>query len=144
MKIKFFENDGCMNLEAIYAGIYQFKIGLLGDDEKNYLSLYIGESYSMALRCSHHLYELFHTDPTYFGLTADNLQNEKLQLIVDIYKKIPISDKITNSERDILLRAEEKLAIEKVGSLSQMPTSDNLKSDRVEVVQKAINSLLYK
>lgn len=144
MKIKFFEKDGGMNPEAIYAGVYQFKIGLLGEDEKNYLPLYIGESYSMALRCCNHLYEVFHTDPTYFGLTEENLKNEKLQLIVDVYKGIPISEECTNSERDILLRNEEKLAIEQVGPLSQLSTSDNLKQNRVEVVQRAINNLLSK
>ena len=31
MKIKFFEKDGHINPEAIYAGIYQFKIGLLNE-----------------------------------------------------------------------------------------------------------------
>lgn len=29
MRIKFFEKDGHINPESIYAGIYQFKIGLL-------------------------------------------------------------------------------------------------------------------
>lgn len=142
MKVSFFERTGHLNLDAIYAGIYQFKIGVLGDNENEYMSLYIGESYSMLSRCSAHLYEVFHTDPSYFGLTKENLENEKLQLIVDIYKSIPLPDGITNSDRDILLRAEEKSAIETVGALSQNKNNDNLRQDRVEVVQDAIKKLL--
>lgn len=142
MVIKFFEKNNHINPEAIYAGVYQFKIGVLGDDEEQYLSLYIGESYSMLSRCSHHLFEVFHTDPSYFGLTKENLENKKLQLIVDIYKRVPLPDGISNSDRDILLRAEEMSAIEKVGSLSQNEKNDNLKKDRVRVVQKAIETLL--
>ena len=33
MKIKFFEKDGHINPESIYAGVYQFKIGLLNEEE---------------------------------------------------------------------------------------------------------------
>lgn len=142
MKIKFFENDGHINPNAIYAGVYQFKIGLLGDDEGQYLSLYVGESYSMLLRCSKHLYEVFYTDPSYFGLTDDNLKNEKLQLVVDIHKRVLLPNDISNSDRDILLRAEELSAIIELKPLSQNPNNDNLKKDRVKVVQNAINMLL--
>lgn len=142
MEIKFFEKDNHINLEAIFAGVYQFKIGVLGDNEEQYLSLYIGESYSMLSRCSNHLYEIFHTDPSYFGLTKENLENEKLQLVVDIYKRVELYDGISNSDRDILLRTEEMAAIRKVGTLSQNENNDNLKKDRVKVVQEAIEKLL--
>lgn len=142
MEIKFFEKDGHIDPEAIFAGVYQFKIGALGDNEEQYLSLYIGESYSMLSRCSNHLYEVFHTDPSYFGLTKENLENEKLQLVADIYKSVKLPDGISNSDRDILLRAEEMSAIKEVGSLSQNKNNDNLKADRVKVVQNAIETLL--
>lgn len=55
MKIRFFEKDNKFNDKALGAGVYQFKIGLLGDEPENYLSLYVGEAYSMAIRCSNHL-----------------------------------------------------------------------------------------
>lgn len=142
MIIKFFDKDGHVNPEAIYAGVYQFKIGVLGDDEDKYLPLYIGESYSMLSRCSDHLYEVFHTDPSYFGLTDENLKNEKLQLIADVYKGVSLPEGIANSERDILLRLEEKTAIIELEPLSQKKNSDNLKENRVEVVQAAITALL--
>lgn len=38
MKIRFFEKDGHIDPDAIYAGVYQFRIGLLNDNEKNYLT----------------------------------------------------------------------------------------------------------
>lgn len=143
MVISFFEKNGHINPEAIYAGVYQFKIGVLGDPEERYLSLYIGESYSMLSRCSNHLYEVFHTDPSYFGLSKENLENEKLQLVVDIYKRIILPDGISNSDRDIMLRTEELSAIKKAEPLSQNKNNDHLKTDRVMVVQKAIETLLH-
>lgn len=141
MKIKFFEKDGHINPEAIYAGIYQFKIGLLNDNEEKYLPLYIGESYSMLLRCSNHLYELFHNDPSYFGLTEVDLKDDKLQLIVDIYEKVSSEDNISNSDRDILLREKEMAAIEKLMPLSQNQTNDNLNRNRSAIVKEAIEKL---
>lgn len=142
MEIKFFEKDNHINPEAIFAGVYQFKIGVLGDNEEQYLSLYIGESYSMLSRCSNHLYEVFHTDPSYFGLKNEDLENERLQLVVDIYKRVELPSGISNGDRDILLRTEEMVAIKKMGPLSQNENNDNLKKDRVKIVQKAIETLL--
>lgn len=118
MIIKFFEKDGHINADSIYAGVYLFKIGLINEEEKNYLTLYIGESYSMLSRCSNHLYELFHNDPSYFGLSEENLKDNELQLIVDIYEKVPLEDNISNSDRDILLREKEIAAIKKLSPLS--------------------------
>lgn len=142
MEIKFFEKDGHINPESIYAGVYQIKIGVKGDVEEKYLPLYIGESYSMLLRCSYHLYEVFHTDPTYLGLTKEDLENEKLLLVVDTYKRVELSDEISNSDRDILLRTEELSAIKSIMPLSQNENNDNLKKNRVMVVQNAIKTLL--
>lgn len=144
MKIKFFEKDGHINPDSIYAGVYQFKIGLLDDEEKNYLPLYIGESYSMLSRCSTHLYELFHNDPSYFGLTKEDLEDEELQLIVDIYQKIHLDDNISNSDRDILLREKEMEAIKTLKPLSQNKTNDNLNRKRTAILKKEIKNLKTK
>ena len=142
MKVKFFERNGLLNLNAVYAGVYQFKVGVLDDDEEKYLPLYIGESYSMLSRCSNHLYEVFHTDPSYFGLTEENLEDDRLQLIVEIYESIPLEKDISNSERDIKLRQKETSAIKAAKPLSQNESNDNLRKDRVKVVQDAIDKLL--
>ncbi len=142
MRIEFFSENGYMKPDAIHAGVYQFKIGLLRKKDK-YRSLYVGESYSMALRCSNHLYEVFHTDPSYFGLTRENLEDGRLRMMVEIYEKVLMPEGTTNSERNILLREREKAAIEKLRPLAQVQGSDQLNKDRVEIVQKAIAELLH-
>ncbi len=144
MKIRFFEKDGHIDPDAICAGVYQFRIGLLNDNEKNYLTLYVGESYSMLIRCSNHLYEIFHNDPSYFGFTKENLKDRELQLLVDIYDKVSLGDNISNSGRDILLRENEMEAIEKLKPLSQNVTNDNLNRQRSIIVKKAIDELKSK
>lgn len=142
MVIQFFQKNGVIDPLAIHAGIYQFKIGRINDKEEEYLSLYIGESYSMIVRCSNHLYEVFHTDPTYFGLKSEHLENDKLKLIVEVYESVKIPDVMTYSDRDQLLCERELDAIKKRNPLSQLSTSDRLRKDRVKVVEDAINKLL--
>ena len=141
MKLRFFEKGGIMGAKAIYAGVYQFKIGLAMDSEDKYLSLYIGESYSMLLRCSEHLYEVFHNDPSYFGFTHDNINDDSLMLIVDVYKSISLPDNISNRERDIILRNEEIEAIHKLHPIIQNETNDKVRADCVDIVQTAISKL---
>ncbi len=152
MKITFFQKDGTFNEDAIHAGVYIIWVGLTdgkGKDKKDkdkdgdYFPLYVGESYSMAIRCGHHLYEVFHTDPAYFGLTSEHLKNDKLEMIVEVYKLL--SDKeITNGERDCTLKEMEHDAIKDVKPLSQLATSDRLNKERKNVVGKAIEDLLKK
>ncbi len=142
MKISFFEENNKFKEEALGAGVYQFKIGLLGDELESYLSLYVGESYSMAIRCSNHLYEIFKNDSTYFGLGKEHLDDERLELLVDIYEPVSIEENMTHSDRDFLLREREKEAIKELKPLSQLSTSDNLNPNRVDVVGKAIKKLL--
>lgn len=142
MILQFFQKNGAIDPEAINAGVYQFKIGRIDDKEEEYLSLYIGESYSMIVRCSNHLYQVFHTDPTYFGLNLDYLKNDKLKLIVEVYESVDITDTMTYSDRDQLLYEKEMNAIKKRNPFSQLLTSDRLKKDRVKVVGDAINKLL--
>lgn len=142
MKINFFEENNKFNEKALGAGVYQFKIGLLGEELENYLCLYVGESYSMAIRCSNHLYEIFKNDPSYFGFKEEYLKEEKLELLVEVYHGLNATEPLTNSERDILLRKKEKEAIETLKPLSQLETSDNLRPDRVSVVSAAIENLL--
>ena len=152
MKITFFQKDGTFNEDAIHAGVYIIWVGLTdgkGKDKKDkdkdggYFPLYVGESYSMAIRCGHHLYEVFHTDPAYFGLTSEHLKNDKLEMIVEIYE--PLSNEgMANGERDCKLKKTEKKVIEKKKPLSQSGKSDWLSEERAEKVGKAIEDLLKK
>lgn len=142
MNIKFFEKDGILDVRAVKAGVYQFKIGVVGEDESKYVSLYVGESYSMMIRCSNHVYEVIHNDPTYFGLKKTHIDNEKLSLIVEVYESVEIPPGTSNSERDRTLRNRELSAIEKLKPLAQLETSDNLKKNRVEVVSAVLDKML--
>ena len=142
MKITFFQKDGTFNEDAIHAGVYIIKIGLVDKPEER-LPLYIGESYSMAIRCGHHLYEVFHTDPAYFGLTSEHLKNDKLEMIMEVYKLLS-NKEITNGERNCTLKEMEHDAIKDVKPLSQLATSDRLNKERKNVVGKAIEDLLKK
>lgn len=138
MKINFFNNNGYVKEEAIGAGIYQFKLKK-GDIVK---SLYIGKSYSILLRCAQHVYEL-KKDKSYFGLT-NNWDDDELELIVDIYEIVDV-DKLSTSDRDILLREKELNAIIKEKPLVQLETSDRLRADRVDQVNKYLDTFnIYK
>ena len=69
------------------------------------------------------------------------MKDDKLQLIVDIYEKVSLEDNISNSDRDILLREKEIVAIEKLMPLSQNRTNDNLNKKRSAIVKEAIKEL---
>ena len=117
MKISFFNENNHLNSKAIGAGVYQFKIKKKNIEK----ALYVGESFSMLIRCANHIYEL-EKDKSYFGL-KDYWEDKDIELIVDVYKNINV-DGLSSSERDILLREEELDAIEKLKPLAQLETSD--------------------
>lgn len=100
--------------------------------------LYIGESFSMLARCAHHVYEL-KKDKSYFGLTKKNWEDDELELIVDIYESVDVN-RLSSSDRDILLREKELNAIKKEKPLAQLETSDGLRKDRVEHVNKYLDT----
>lgn len=144
MKISFFQKDGTFNQGAITAGVYIFKIGLADGTCKSeeYIPLYIGESYSMAIRCSQHLYEVFCKNPSYFGLSEKHIKDNRLELIVEVYDAAKELNRESWRKRNFQLRNREQIAIDSEHPLSQMEKSDRLRRDRVAVVGKAIDRLL--
>ena len=64
-----------------------------------------------------------------------------MQLIVDIYEQVSLEDNISNSDREILLRENEIVAIKKLMPLSQNRTNDNLNKNRSAIVKEAIKKL---
>ncbi len=56
--------------------------------------MYIGESYSMMARCATHLYKLY-KEPSNFGLKDDDLSNDNLELIVEIYESVNIDKNLS-------------------------------------------------
>ncbi|MGF7013299.1 hypothetical protein [Ornithinibacillus bavariensis] len=141
MKIRFFEENEFLIKKAIGPGIYNIKIGLSGENNSDYESLYIGKSYSMITRCSTHLYEL-HKDPSYFGLSVCDMTNNNLELNIEIFESLDIDEELSSGEKDILLRERELEAIKKLKPLSQLETSDRLKKNRVDIVQSFLKALL--
>lgn len=69
------------------------------------------------------------------------MKDDELQLIVDIYEQVSLEDNISNSDREILLREKEIVAIKKLMPLSQNQTNDNLNKNRSAIVKEAIKKL---
>lgn len=141
MKIRFFEENEFLSKKAIGPGVYNIKIGLSGESKAEYKSLYIGESYSLMSRCSTHLYKLLQ-DPSYFGLEPEDLSNDNLELIFEVYESLNVDEKLSLGDRDTLLREKELEAIKKLKPLSQLETSDWLNKKRSDIVEEFLNELL--
>ncbi|HEL1657055.1 TPA: hypothetical protein TXN45_000823 [Streptococcus suis] len=77
LQVQFFQNDV---IKAIKGGVYQ--ISLQKDDGERRV-LYIGESFSMLIRCAQHLYQL-RKYPEYLGMTTETLRDQNLILMFEI------------------------------------------------------------
>ncbi|HHW4958313.1 TPA: hypothetical protein ACU0L4_000277 [Streptococcus suis] len=77
IRVHFFQND---ILHAIKGGVYQ--ISLQKDDGERRV-LYIGESFSMLIRCAQHLYQL-RKNPLYFGMNDEILHSQNLILAFEV------------------------------------------------------------
>lgn len=116
MKIRFFETKEGFDRRAVKGGIYQ--IELEGAGQK--IPLYIGESVWIAERCGHHLYALYN-NPNYFGLTWDDLGNDKLTLIFSVLNEIADNKSILGVET---YKEMELKQIKDNNPLTQLSTSD--------------------
>ncbi|WP_099832307.1 hypothetical protein [Streptococcus suis] len=77
LQVQFFQNDV---IKAIKGGVYQISLQKV-DDER--CVLYIGESFSMLIRCAQHLYQL-RKYPEYLGMTTETLRDQNLILMFEI------------------------------------------------------------
>ena len=109
-------------IEAIDAGIYEISIC----KEKQYKTLYIGESVFVLVRCATHLYKLKKC-PEYFGFTEDTISDSNITL------KFNLIEKINNKS---LRKKREKELIKEKKPLSQSEVSDFQKN-----VEEKISSL---
>lgn len=117
MKINFFETEEGFDSRAIRGGVYQVELLMEG---KTPICLYIGESVWIASRCGKHLYSLY-DNPAYFGLTQDDLNNDKLQLRFSVVNDIGGK----KSELGIgSYKEQELIAIQKYEPVTQLNTSD--------------------
>jgi len=140
MRIKFFEGeDGFMDKKAVKPGVYIVKLAKK-TSIKEPITLYIGESYSMAQRCGRHLYETIIVDPEYFGLTEDLIKDDNLELIFEVLVCV---DKTwdTDKDRDIELREIETEQIKECSPIIQYTTCDRVLPNRIEIVEEAVKGL---
>lgn len=136
IKISLFQKERRLDSQAIGAGVYIVEL-LKDDNPLSSASLYIGESVYMVKRCGEHLYDVF-KDSKYFGLTDDNLSDEKLGLCFRVLEYLP--DNVTKEER----KEKEKGYIKKYKPLTQSPNSDQQIRNievKVSTVQNAIAEL---
>ncbi|MDG4501686.1 hypothetical protein [Streptococcus suis] len=110
LQVQFFQNDV---IKAIKGGVYQ--ISLQKDDGERRV-LYIGESFSMLIRCAQHLYQL-RKYPEYFGMTTETLRNQNLILMFEILEL---------EEAMGIRRKKEKEYIKKYRPLLQSGLSDRM------------------
>lgn len=122
--VRFFENN---IVEAISGGIYKISVQANGEEEL----LYIGESFSMLIRCATHLYSL-KKNPEYFGFTEETIDREDIVIIVEKLEK----------EADMKLRKDkEKKYIKDLHPIMQSEISDRMKSvdDKISALEKFLS-----
>lgn len=124
IKVRFFDNE---IIKAIGSGIY--KISVQRKDNKRKL-LYVGESYSMIVRCAQHLYQL-NKNPKYFGFTNKTIEQDDIVLIIEVHKE--------ETSRS-LRKKEEKKYIKENNPISQSGRSDGMKPIKEKII--ALNNFL--
>ncbi|MGU7934354.1 hypothetical protein ACS6X6_05775 [Streptococcus suis] len=77
LQVQFFQNDV---IKAIKGGVYQISLQKVDGERR---VLYIGESFSMLIRCAQHLYQL-RKYPEYLGMTTEILRDQNLILMFEI------------------------------------------------------------
>lgn len=120
INIEFFKDQ--IN-EAIGAGIYQIDI-CRGD---NIEPLYIGESKTVLMRCSAHLYEL-KKEPCYLGFSEETISDSSITLRFTLLECVEDSAERKKREKEYV--AERK------------PISQSGISDRQKSVEDKINSII--
>ncbi|HEL1592495.1 hypothetical protein [Streptococcus suis] len=110
LQVQFFQNDV---IKAIKEGVYQISLQKV-DSER--CVLYIGESFSMLIRCAQHLYRL-RKYPEYLGMTTETLRDQNLILMFEILEL---------EEAMGIRRKKEKEYIKKYRPLLQSGLSDRM------------------
>ncbi|CYX28413.1 TPA: hypothetical protein ACHU8D_002022 [Streptococcus suis] len=112
IQVQFFQNDV---IKAIKGGVYQISLQKVGGERR---VLYIGESFSMLIRCAQHLYQL-RKYPEYLGMTTEILHDQNLILMFEILEL---------EEAMGVRRNKEKEYIKKCTPLLQSGLSDRMLS----------------
>ncbi|HEM3570015.1 TPA: hypothetical protein U1B89_002040 [Streptococcus suis] len=110
LQVQFFQNDV---IKAIKGGVYQISLQKVDGERR---VLYIGESFSMLIRCAQHLYQL-RKYPEYLGMTTEILRDQNLILMFEILEL---------EEAMGVRRKREKEYIKKYRPLLQSGLSDRM------------------
>ncbi|CYV19484.1 hypothetical protein HO662_09470 [Streptococcus suis] len=110
LQVQFFQNDV---IKAIKGGVYQILLQKVDGERR---VLYIGESFSMLIRCAQHLYQL-RKYPEYLGMTTEILRDQNLILMFEILEL---------EEAMGIRRKKEKEYIKKYRPLLQSELSDRM------------------
>ncbi|WP_074413852.1 hypothetical protein [Streptococcus suis] len=110
LQVQFFQNDV---IKAIKGGGYQILLQKVDGERR---VLYIGESFSMLIRCAQHLYQL-RKYPEYLGMTTEILRDQNLILMFEILEL---------EEAMGIRRKKEKEYIKKYRPLLQSGLSDRM------------------
>ncbi|HFU4459921.1 TPA: hypothetical protein ACGPAL_001486 [Streptococcus suis] len=105
---------------------------MLQKDDGERQVLYIGESYSMLIRCAQHLYQL-RKNPLYFGMNDEILRNQNLILAFEV---------LHEEEKMGIRRNKEKEYIKDIVPLLQSGLSDRMLS--IPKKKEAIANFLEK
>ncbi|HEM5034912.1 TPA: hypothetical protein U1211_001086 [Streptococcus suis] len=110
LQVQFFQNDV---IKAIKGGVYQISLQKVDGERR---VLYIGESFSMLIRCAQHLYQ-WRKYPEYLGMTTEILRDQNLILMFEILEL---------EEAMGIRRKKEKEYIKKYRPLLQSGLSDRM------------------
>ncbi len=137
--IKIVDNSGNIkNLIELLPGIYSIWISAKGNEK---VTLYVGKSKLISSRETSHLSSFLDT-PEYFGLTDDDLQNNKLELGITVEHSIDLNKVETFQELEESLIKEEKKYITELKPHTQKFMNMKNNDVKIEVVKKVIEDLL--
>lgn len=125
IKIDFFSDNF---VDAIGAGIYE--VSMCYNNEN--ISLYVGESVFVLVRCATHLFE-FKKEPCYFGFKNEDVENENITLKFSLLEK----------EEDTAERKKrEKAYIKEKAPKLQTGISDRMKKidDKIIEIEKILRN----
>jgi hypothetical protein len=122
--VSFFDNK---IIEAIGGGIYKISIEREGEQKV----LYIGESFSMLIRCAMHLYSLS-ISPGYFGFTDETIERSDIAIIVEVLEEEKYKQ---------IRKQKEKQYIKDNEPITQSGISDRMKSveDKIAALEEFLN-----
>lgn len=131
MKIKviFFSED---LVAAIGAGVYKASVIKPDGDSA---PLYIGESFSVLIRCATHLFELMR-NPGYFGFTPTSIEDARITLKFEMLEQIDDSCERKHREKEII---NETLNTQQI--ICQSGVSDRMKS--IDDKVRSLTEFLY-